>query len=132
MSNTIKLTGILTDVFQVEVFPDFTKKVFWLKEPDSERYPQHWSIELHQQDTERLKGIQLGYRLECECEVRGKKYKKRNTNEESIFVTLKCVGIRVVDKLITEPGRLGTYKPRTKEGRESDDDRFQPQQELPL
>lgn len=131
MSGTIKLTGILTDVFGIETFPNFVKKVFWLKEPDTERHPQHWQLELHQQDHERLNGINQGDVLECEVEVRGKKYKKQN-REEAIIITLKCVGIRVVKRLEVVPGKVGTFKPMPKKGREPDDDRPQPQTSLPL
>lgn len=130
MSATIKLVGILTDVFPIETFPNFKKKAFWLKEPDTERYPQHWVMELHQEDVNNLNKVKIGDRLECECEVRGRKYKKGNA--ESVFVTLRCVGIRVLDKLITEPGKVGTYKPTVKDGRESDSDRQGPQSSLPL
>lgn len=74
---TSKLTGILTDVFPVETTPKFSKKVFWLKQPDTERYPQHWELELHTPDIDRLKGIKVGDRLECEVEIRGRKFKRR-------------------------------------------------------
>lgn len=126
MSDTIKLTGILTDVFPVETTPTFSKKVFWLKEPDTERYPQHWEIELHTADIDRLKGIKIGDRLECEVEVRGRKFKRR-AGGEGIFLSLKCTGILVLDKL-DAPG----FKAKTKPGRESDDDRHEPQTTLPL
>lgn len=94
---TIKLTGVITDIFPVETFPNFSKKVFWLKEPDTERYPQHWAIELHTIDIDRLKGMDIGDRLECEVEVRGRKYKRGY--EEAIAMSLRCVGIRMLAKL---------------------------------
>lgn len=96
--NTIKLIGILTDIFHVETFDKFEKRVFWLKQSDAERYPQHWQLELHNQDVDQLNGMQTGDTLECEVEIRGKKYSKYK-DHESIMVTLKCVGIRVVKKL---------------------------------
>lgn len=123
---TSKLTGILTDVFPVETTPKFSKKVFWLKQPDTERYPQHWELELHTPDIDRLKGIKVGDRLECEVEIRGRKFKRR-AGGEGIFVTLKCTGILVLDKLDV-PG----FKARPKAGREHDDDRKKEQGELPL
>jgi hypothetical protein len=126
MSMTVKLTGILTDVFPVEHTTNFAKKVFWLKEPDTSRYPQHWAIQLHNKDTDNLKGINVGDVLECEVEIRGKKF-RHGLSEEKIFISLKCIGIRVLDKLEAEQ-----YQPRTKPGRESDSDRQQPQTRLPL
>lgn len=114
--STIKLIGLLTKVFPIELSPKFTKKLFWITEPGTERYPNHWELELHQQDTGRLQGIEIGDRLECECEVKGRKWQVRG--EDKIFLALKCVGIRVLEKLET-----GKYK--AKPGAE-------PQIDLPL
>lgn len=126
---TIKLVGILTDVFPVEIFTNFTKKVFWLKEPDIERYPQHWAIELHGNDVERLKGIATGDRLECFCEIRGKKFNRRN-GEEDIITTIKCIGITVLKPIETVPNKAGKFTPKDKPGRESDSDRLNQQGKL--
>lgn len=129
--STAKLIGILTDVFPVETpHPNFKKKVFWLREPDTERYPQHWEIELHQEDTDRLKGVEIGDRLECEVECRGRKWHARG--EDKIFTSLKCIGIKVLGKAITVPNKAGSFKPITKPGRESDADRKDPQSTLPM
>lgn len=108
---TIKLTGVITDIFPVETFPNFSKRVFWLKEPDTERYPQHWSLELHTADIDRLKGMDIGDRLECEVEVRGRKYVRRG--EEVIAMSLRCVGIRMLAKL-DAPGFKAKPKPPEK------------------
>lgn len=121
-----KLQGILTDVFPVETTPKFSKKVFWIKQPDTERYPNHWELELHSPDIDRLKGIKVGDRLECEVEVRGRKFKRR-AGGEGIFTTLKCLGILVLEKL-DAPG----FTAKKKTGREHDDDRKKEQGELPL
>lgn len=95
------LTGIVTDIFAVETRPNFSKRVFWLKEPDRERHPQHWELELHQQDIERLKGIQIGDTIKCEVEVRGVKWKKRDGTEK-LFNALKVVGIELLDQLVSQ------------------------------
>lgn len=121
-----KLQGVLTDVFPIETTAKFTKKVFWLKQPDTERYPQHWELELHTADIDRLKGIKLGDRLECEVEIRGRKFRRREGGE-GIFTTLKCIGILVLDKLEV-PGFTAKKRP----GREHDDERKKEQGELPL
>lgn len=124
---TAKLTGILTDVFPVETFPNgFVKKIFWLKQPDRERYPQHWSIELHNEDTKQLNRVAIGDRLEVEVEIRGRKYFKRDRSE-GIVVSLVCVGMRILDKLDTAPNAAGNYVQKVKPGRESDADRQGPQ-----
>lgn len=95
-----KLIGILTDIFPVETRPNFSKKVFWLKEFNSERFPQHWEIELHGNDLERLKGFEIGDILEAEVEVRGKKWQKNSHPvEQKIFLSLKCVGLCKIGNL---------------------------------
>lgn len=96
---TIKLIGLVTDIFPPEFFTNFTKRVFWLEEPGTERYPQHWALELHNQDVDQIKNIKVGDRLECEVEIRGKKWKNKRNGEESIILALKCVGIRVIVKV---------------------------------
>lgn len=110
---TIKLIGILTDVFPVEnINPNFCKKAFWVKQPGTERYPNHWEFELHQQDTGRLKGFEIGDTVEAEVEIHGRKW--NGQGKEKIFITLKCVGLAKV-KAIEAPG----FKPKAKPGREA-------------
>lgn len=122
-NGTIKLTGILTDVFPIETKPNFSKRVFWLKQPDTERYPQHWEIELHGEEMKRIMSVKIGDRLECEVEVKGRQYNKREGGK-GIFTSLKCVGIQLLEKLeVTEK-----YKPK---GHDKDVDN-KPQPELPL
>lgn len=116
---TIKLIGILTDVFPVETTPTFSKKVFWIKQPATERYPNHWALELHQGETGRLKGFEIGDVLECEVEIRGKKWRKNN-GEEVILTSLKCVGIELKKKIDVEPGK---FIPKEKPGRDTGHDK---------
>lgn len=106
-----KLTGILTDIFPVETTPNFSKRVFWLKQPDTERYPQWWKVELHGKDVDRLKGIQVGDRLECEVEVRGYQFTNRS-GEKIVAISLKCTGITVLERLTTKSTPVGSYKPK--------------------
>lgn len=110
---TVKLTGLLTDVFPPETTPSFSKRVFWLKEPDTERYPQHWQIELHQDDGKRITDFEIGDRLECEVEIRGKKYTNRSRSE-SIFISLKCVGIKLLGRIDPKEtaAKLGKFTPK--------------------
>lgn len=109
---TIKLQGILTDVFPYETFPNFTKRVFWLKQPDTERYPEHWEIQLHNDDGKRIDEFKPGDTLECEVEVRGKKWKKGD-GREGIIVSLKCIGIRRLQVMGPPPptSRTSSYRP---------------------
>jgi hypothetical protein len=91
---TSKLTGQLTDVFPVEpITPNFSKRVFWLKQPSTERYPQHWEIELHQGDVGQIDAFKIGDTLQADVEIRGKHYVGRG-NKEGIITSLKCTGLR--------------------------------------
>jgi uncharacterized protein DUF3127 len=91
---TAKLTGEITDIFQPEpITANFTKRVFWVKQPSTERYPQHWEIELHNQDVLQIDGYHVGQLVEVEVEVRGKQYTTRN-QETKIMTSLKCLGLR--------------------------------------
>jgi hypothetical protein len=115
---TVKLQGILTDVFPVEHFGNFSKRVFWLKEPDTLSSPQHYQLECHNDDVRRLDQYSLADKLECEVEIRGKKFSKGG--KEFVIVSLKCVGILLKERL-DAPG----YVPK----KGSHDDR---QQAFPL
>lgn len=97
---TIKLTGKITDIFHEEKISQyFTKKEFWVQDNDkSARTPQHWAIELHNQDCDRLKSYSCGDVVEVEVEVRGRKYKRKSGSEEAISLSLKCVGISKLSK----------------------------------
>ncbi len=125
-SKTIKLTGILTDVFPVETRPNFSKQVFWLKEPDTERYPQHWEIELHNEDIRRMT-FESGDVLEVEVEIRGRKWEKPG-RRESIFMSLKCVGL----KRTVAIGKVSGYTPMKKGDRDADPNAHDAEQELPF
>ncbi len=122
-SQPTKLQGILTDVFPIETTANFTKRVFWLKEPGTERYPQHWELELHGEDVSRTNKVKIGDRLECDVEVRGRKWKSRD-GKEKIYTSLKCIGMKLLEKIeVTE-----SYKSK---GHDKDVDN-KPQPELPL
>lgn len=95
---TTKLTGILTDIFPVETFPTFAKRVFWIKQPDTERYPQHWQMELHQSAVSQIEQYKIGDTLEVEVEIRGKKWEKGG-GKQGIVTSLKCVGILLKERL---------------------------------
>ena len=99
---TIKMQGILTDKFpQQPVSQNLVKRVFWLRETDRERYPQHWELELHNDECRRLDEFKIGEHLEAEVELRGRKYEKQG--REGIFNSLKCVGLGRVNAAKTNP-----------------------------
>jgi hypothetical protein len=99
---TFNLSGILTDVFRAEqVSHNLTKRVFWVKEPDTERYPQHWELELHNDDCRRLDDFRIGQRVDCQVELRGKLWDKGG--KKGIFNSLKCVGMKLVGASTASP-----------------------------
>lgn len=126
MNNTTKLRGILTDVFPVENFASFSKRPFWIKQPDTEQFPQHWELELHTRDIDRLKGIHVGDEIEVEIAIRGKKFKKRNGQGEGVINTLQCIGVTVIKKMEQAPG----YRPKVQPGRQQDHERDDPQRSI--
>lgn len=123
MNNTTTLTGILTDVFPVENFSNFSKRPFWMKQPDTEQYPQHWEIELHTKDIDRLKGVHIGDTITVEVAIRGKKFTRRNGGGEGVINTLQCIGVTVVQAI----GKPAGYVAKPQPGRQPDADRTDPQ-----
>lgn len=106
-SNNAVLVGILTDVFPIETTPRITKRVFWVKQPDTERYPQHWELELIGDDVKRILDVKIGDRIEAHVEVKGRKYQKKDRSE-AIFTSLRCVGIRILEKIDIVPSKRYT------------------------
>lgn len=106
-----KLVGLITDIFPTESpNPNFVKRVFWVKQPDTERYPQHWEIELHNEDVKRVEGFHIGDRVEVEVEIRGRKWTNPH-RKEVIFLSLKAVGLLLLGKAEIAPGPVQGYKP---------------------
>lgn len=102
---TVKIQGLLSDVFPAETFGNFTKRVFWLKEPDTLSNPQHYQLEVHGEDVRRLDQFSIADKVECEVELRGKKFHKQG--RDFVINTLKCVGILLKERL-DAPG----FKPK--------------------
>jgi len=91
--STVNLIGIITDIFPAQnVTPQFVKRVFWVREPDTNPYPQHWEIEVLNEEIKRLQGFSVGDPVEAEVEVRGRQYTRGGS--KSIFNSLKCTGLR--------------------------------------
>lgn len=57
--------------------------------------------------------FEIGDRLECEVEIRGKKYTNRSRSE-SIFISLKCVGIKLLGRIDPKEtaAKLGKFTPK--------------------
>lgn len=87
----IILTGIITDIFPAEVYGNFEKRVLWLKQPDSEKYPEHWQIEFHQGNANQLDNFKVGQSVEITVDIKGRGWEKGG--KKSIFVTLKATDI---------------------------------------
>lgn len=86
----VELKGIITDIFPVGVVGanGFKKRVFWLKQDDTEKYPQHWQIELHQASITLLDKIIPGDKVTCSINIRGRYYK--NNHKAGVINTLQC------------------------------------------
>lgn len=101
------LTGQLHTVFPIDNSnPKYSKQLFWLKEPDTERYPNIWELQLTGEDMKRIKQVGIGDTIECEVQVRGRKFIKKDRSE-AVFTYNHCVGIRIVEKLQV----TSNYKP---------------------
>lgn len=89
------LTGIITDIFPSEVYNSFEKRVFWLKQPDTEQYPQHWAIELWgEEDGKRLNSFAVGDQVIAKVDIRGRKWSKNGRS--GCMVSLKCWSLEKV------------------------------------
>lgn len=93
---TAKLVGFITDIFPVETKPNFSKQVLWIKQPDTERYPQHWQVEAHNNDIDRLRHFKKNQKVEAEVEIRGHKYINKQ-GHQTIMTSLKLVGMAVIE-----------------------------------
>jgi hypothetical protein len=93
---TSKLVGFITDIFPVETKPNFAKQILWIKQPDRERYPQHWQVEVHNSAIDQIRHFKTGQKVEAEVEIRGRQYKNRE-GHDAIIVTLKLVGLAVIE-----------------------------------
>lgn len=82
----IQISGYITDIFPSEIFGNFEKRMFWLIE-DEAKYPNEYQLELHQGDCNLLDKFKTGDLVECQVDVRGKKFSKGG--RDFIFNSLK-------------------------------------------
>lgn len=85
MNVTIK--GYITDIFNSETYGNFEKRIFWLQEPASNQYPNHYELQMWQGDCNLLDKFNDGDFVECQVDLRGKHYSKNG--KDSVFNTLK-------------------------------------------
>lgn len=84
----IIIIGYITDIFPSEIIgSSFEKRVFWLMEPGSDKYKNHYQLECHQGDCNLLDKFRAGELVECQTDLRGKKFTKNG--RDFIFNTLK-------------------------------------------
>lgn len=87
----IKITGTITDIFPVQTFGNFEKRVAWVQEETTGRYPNQFEIEFQQNDVNTLDSFVPGDVVECKIDVRGKKWEKNG--KSGVINTLKCFEI---------------------------------------
>lgn len=92
----IVLTGVIESIFNDEWFKEFRKRTFWVKEMKDEKSSNTWEFEMQHDDCDALNKFKTGDVVACQIEVRGKKLRKKNANEEFVITTLKCNGIKKV------------------------------------
>ena len=92
----ITLKGTITDIFQEEVYGNFSKRIFWLKEPDKERYPNHYELQMQQNNCSTLDNFRCGDEVTCHVDIKGRRYSKNG--KEGCINSLVCWKIeKVVD-----------------------------------
>lgn len=85
----IKLSGVVDAVFPSVTFGNFEKRSVWIKETEGE-YPQIFEVEFHQGDCNKLDDINKGDLVECEINLRGRKFNKKSDGSEFIINTLRA------------------------------------------
>jgi hypothetical protein len=89
---TIKITGKLVNVFPVETFGTFEKRIIWVDE-GAENFNNVWEFELWKADVQMVENYSVGDVLTFSVDVRGKKYFSNKTQKEAIINSLKCWNI---------------------------------------
>ena len=86
---TIELTGIVTDIFPIETYSGFKKRRFWIRQPTSEKYPQHWGLEVRTNQLNLLDSIKVDDEVMCTVNLLGKVAKNRE-GVKIVINTLQC------------------------------------------
>jgi hypothetical protein len=85
----IVLTGVITDIFPAEIYGGFEKRVVWVKQTD--RYPEHWALEMWQGDGNVLDKFKIGQEVICVVDIKGRQNNK--SGKSFVINTLRCTKI---------------------------------------
>lgn len=93
MSLDLEITGIVHSISPTKQITDsFQKRDAIIKVDEignnGQTYTQHVNIEIKQKACEYWDGIKKGDAVVCQCNVRGRLYNRRDTNEEASFTAL--------------------------------------------
>lgn len=88
MSVTVKITGMITDIFPPEIRGNFEKCVVWIQEPGTDARREHWALEFWQGDATIPESFKVGQMVTCNVDIKGKHWSK--DGRSGIIVTLKC------------------------------------------
>lgn len=95
MAKPFQLHGLIVKINRAEIHGNFEKRIFELREKDSEKYPQHYQLECHQGDANILDNFSVGDEVTCWIDLRGRLWE--NNDKRAIFHTLKCYKIQKVE-----------------------------------
>lgn len=84
------LTGIIRDVFPIETYGNFRKRVLWLTEVNKQ-YPNTWAIEFWNNDVSFLDKYATGQLVNVNIAVLGRLSEKNG--EERVFNTIRGIKI---------------------------------------
>ena len=100
----ITITGTITDIFSEEVYGNFSKRIFWVKE-DAGEYPNHYELQVNQAKCSVLDKYRTGDKVNCTVDVKGKHYNKNG--KEGCINSLVCWKIEKIGQStapVTYPG----------------------------
>jgi len=86
----LKIRGQIVRIFPGEVFGNFEKRKFWVKETEGE-YPSTFEVEAQQAYCNTLDNFNAGDMVDCSISVRGRHWtKKDDPSKEGVMNALKC------------------------------------------
>jgi hypothetical protein len=69
------ITGKIIDIFPLETYGKFTKRVIWVEEQEVQ-YPNTYSIEFTGRNVPLVDSLVLGNMVKCQVDLRGRAYEK--------------------------------------------------------
>lgn len=92
----IEIKGTVVGIFPTETFGKFEKRTFWVKEPDTQKYPNQFQLEVQGQKIPILNDVSVGDQVTCSINLRGRHYEKNG--KEGVINTLECWKIETTAK----------------------------------